>query len=248
MTADGSEAYRGCISDLATDGIDFCMQNFAQCNICARRACNSHQLEFEKKLKCVKCDPDENSNCNVIDEKVKATECARTTLGYKNECYTYQNGSFTQRGCLYEATADIFSECSDHMLSDTCTLCDKTDCNRTPIVKNDLTFNAFHFLITNEGNKPKFTPCGNSSCTKLNSWQRRCYKCDSTTDTKCASDPSTSLELCPYAEEDLGCYHMVTREIPFDRLLLLIFLLFFSKHSFFSRPKSQAWLRCGIGR
>lgn len=218
--SDGSEAYRGCMSDIGTDGRDFCIQNFAQCNICPNRACNANPLKFEKKLSCIKCVPNENSNCNVIDENAKATECARTTVGYTNECYTYQSGSVSHRGCLYEAPANIFSECSN-IFSDTCVTCNRSDCNRTPILNNDLTFNPFHFVITNEEGKTKFTPCGNSSCEKIDSWDRFCFKCDSTNDPNCVSEVDSSMiGQCPYAEEDLGCFHMVIGNTKFCAFIL----------------------------
>lgn len=202
------------MSDYGKDGRDFCVQNYAQCNICSKRACNSHPLEFEKKISCVKCDPDENSNCNVIDDNKKATECAPTTAGYTNECYIHREGSVSRRGCLYEAPEEIFSQCSD-IFSDICTTCNHTDCNRTPIVNNELSFNEFHFIITQpENSEPIFTPCGNASCTKKNSWERFCYKCDSTNDTNCATQQdSIIIEPCPYAQEDLGCFHMITGNI-----------------------------------
>lgn len=202
------------MSDFGSNGRQFCIQNYAQCNLCAKRACNSHPLEFEKKLSCIKCDPDKNSNCNVIDDNTKAIECAPTTLGYTNECYIYQEGSVSRRGCLYEASGDIFTQCND-IFSNTCTICNQTDCNRIPIVNNDLSFNAFHFEITkNEKGKTIFTPCGNASCTKKNSWERLCYKCDSTTNPNCANEPDAlMIGNCPYAEEDLGCFHMITGNI-----------------------------------
>lgn len=203
------------MSDFSTYGREFCMQNILQCNICPKRACNSNPLEFEKKMSCIKCEPDENSNCNVIDESVKATECAPTTVGYTNECFTYQNGSVSRRGCLYEAPPDIFSECTD-VWSDRCTTCNKSDCNRSPIINNDLTLNPFHFVITEEGGKKIFTPCGNSSCEKIDSWDRKCFKCDSTIDINCVSEVDASMiGQCPYAEEDLGCFHMVTGNTTF---------------------------------
>lgn len=192
-------AYRGCMSDLGTDGRAYCIENFAQCNICSSRACNSNPLEFEDKLKCVKCGSDENFDCNVVDDSVTATECAPTTMGYENECYIYYDGSVTRRGCLYEAPADIHSECSD-IFSDTCTVCNQTDCNRTPIINDDLIFNAFH---SEEG--------------KMETIPRSCYKCDSTNDPNCVSELNSEMvKICPNAEEDLGCFHMVTGKLFFS--------------------------------
>ncbi|XP_055307068.1 uncharacterized protein LOC129571321 [Sitodiplosis mosellana] len=45
----------------------------------------------------------------------------------------------------------------------------------------------------------------------MNSRERYCFKCDSTIDPNCASELNdTMVEMCPYAERDLGCFHMIT--------------------------------------
>lgn len=81
------------MSDNPNSNKGFCLDNYAQCNRCKKRACNSEHVQFEKKMSCIKCNPDEKSNCNVIDESTTAIECATTTLGYTNECYIYQEQS-----------------------------------------------------------------------------------------------------------------------------------------------------------
>lgn len=213
------------MSDFKSEGREYCIQNFAQCNICSKRACNSNPLEFEEKLSCIKCDPDENSNCNVIAENATATECTRTILGYKNECYTYTKRNVSHRGCLYEANENIFKECTD-IFSESCLTCNQTNCNRDPIASTDLDFNEFHYeIMQDEGDKPKFTHCGNKSCTKINSWQRSCIKCDSTTNPNCATEFDPELaEFCPYAEEDLGCFHMVSGKMSFFKQSIVVLI------------------------
>lgn len=88
-------------------------------------------MEFEEKLSCIKCNPDENTDCIVVDEHTNATECTPTTIGYNNTCYTYQNGSSSVRGCLYEASELIFNECKLELAA--CISCNQSDCNRTPL-------------------------------------------------------------------------------------------------------------------
>lgn len=179
------------MSDYGSDGRDYCIQNFAQCHICPNRACNSNPLEFEEKLSCVKCEPDENSNCNVIDENLKATECAATPLGYQNECYIYRNGSQSRRGCLYEAPERVFNDCSD-VFSATCTICNQSDCNRTPIVNTDLTFNAFQFENTHEEVK-------------------YCHSCNSS-DPACGESLQLNNDFRKQCTSDAnlsGCYHLI---------------------------------------
>lgn len=211
LYSDGSTAYRGCASDKDTVGIDFCIHNSAQCSTCAKRACNDLSMSLEEKFFCVKCNPNEESNCNIVDEKTAAAECAPTTLGYKNECYTHRKlGGVTHRGCLFEAPEEIFDECSN-VFSESCSTCNKTDCNRSAITNEELTVNPFHFEIHDEGKKTMFIPCDNSTCTKVNSWERYCFHCDSSTDPNCTDILDRPMvRLCSYAKEDLGCYHMIT--------------------------------------
>lgn len=198
------------MSDNANSNKGFCLDNYAQCNRCKKRACNSEHVQFEKKMSCVKCNPDENSNCNVIDESITATECAATTLGYKNLCYTYQSGNVSHRGCLYEAPKNIFIECGN-VYSETCLTCNQTDCNRTPIIHDELDLNPFHSEIVRKEDKSDLVLCDNPSCKKLNPWERFCYKCDSNINPNCTNQlDGTMIELCDFEREDLGCYHMIT--------------------------------------
>ncbi|XP_055308419.1 uncharacterized protein LOC129572481 [Sitodiplosis mosellana] len=207
---DGNLAYRGCMSDISSAGRDFCLKNYAQCDRCNKRACNSEQVRFEEKISCVKCNPDENSNCNLIEENITAIECAPTTLGYKNLCYTLQSGRVAHRGCLYEAPEEIFVEC-DNTYSEVCLTCNQSDCNRTPVVNEDLALNPFHYEISYNEGQFKLVQCDNSSCTKLNPWERFCYKCDSNINPNCTNElDDTMLGLCDVNREDLGCYHMIT--------------------------------------
>lgn len=206
---DGSIAYRGCLSDTDT-GRDYCTNNPIQCSTCKKRACNDNSLTYEVKFSCVKCNPKKDDNCDIIDKNITAIECAPTALGYSNQCYTYQKENETYRGCLYEAPGDIFTECSDDF-SESCLTCNNTDCNRKPIENDDLTVNAFHYDIHDVDHKTMFIPCGNDTCDKINSWQRYCWQCDSRIDPNCKDTLGQKmLGLCPYAKEDLGCYHMIT--------------------------------------
>lgn len=176
------------MSDYDNLNRDYCIQNYAQCNFCKNRACNSNHVEFEEKISCVKCTPDENSNCNVIDETATATECAQTAVGYKDMCYTLQKGGVSHRGCLYEAPNEIFVEC-ENPFSEACVTCNQTNCNRIPIVNEDLELNPFHQVVREDF----------------------CYKCDSSVDPNCINQLNNSMiEKCDSTGEGLGCYHMIT--------------------------------------
>lgn len=188
------------MSDNPNSNKGFCLDNYAQCNRCKKRACNSEHVQFEEKMSCIKCDPDENSNCNVIDESTTAIECATTTLGYKNLCYTYQKGSVSHRGCLYEAPENIFNEC-ENAYSEICLTCNQTDCNRTPIIHEELTLNLFHDEVVRNEDKSEMVMSDNPSC----------YKCDSNINPNCTNQlDDTMIGLCEFEREDLGCYHMIT--------------------------------------
>lgn len=199
------------MSDVGSSNLAYCLKNNAQCTKCAKRACNEKSVQFEKKLSCVKCTPDKNNDCNVIEENTKATECTPTTLGYANGCYVYQKGNVSHRGCLYEATDKIFGECSKKS-SKACSVCNKSDCNRQPITASeDLSVNLFHSDFVHDGSKTKLIPCENDSYTEMNSRERVCYKCDSRIDPNCTSEVGDYMvDLCSFDEEDLGCYHMIT--------------------------------------
>lgn len=124
------------MSDSTNSNKDFCLEHYAQCNRCKKRACNANPVEFEKKLSCIKCIPGENSNCNNIDDDVNAIKCIQTTLGYINKCYTFHKENVSYRGCLYEASEEIFDECNNSN-SSACLTCNESNCNRDP-VKIDL--------------------------------------------------------------------------------------------------------------
>lgn len=168
-----------------------------------------HKLEFEKTLSCVKCSPDENNNCNVIDNETNGTECAPTTVGYKDACYHHNIGGISTRGCLYEASNDIFNECSKDN-SEKCATCTEPDCNRKPAVNENLYVNP----LSSANSEPN----GQSSRSSLRPSfaYRYCYKCDSSKDPNCVNNLVTGTtvvmtELCNLdGEEHLGCYHMIT--------------------------------------
>ncbi|XP_031624828.1 calponin homology and LIM domain-containing protein-like [Contarinia nasturtii] len=128
---DGKTAYRGCMSDTDQNKGE-CLGHVQQCHRCSNRACNANSLELEEKLSCIKCTPDGNSNCNILEDFTEAVECARTALGYKNRCYTHSKDGISHRGCLYEANTDIFKECSDEN-SERCFTCAEEGCNDTSI-------------------------------------------------------------------------------------------------------------------
>ncbi|XP_055308420.1 uncharacterized protein LOC129572482 [Sitodiplosis mosellana] len=78
------------------------------------------------------------------------------------------------------------------------------------VVNTNLEFNAFHFDAIHDGEKPQLIPCDNDNCTKINSFERICFKCDSKDDPNCANEVNDSMsQLCPFADEDLGCFHMI---------------------------------------
>lgn len=82
--------------------------------------------------------------------------------------------------------------------------------HRIPNGNNGLSINPFHLEVVREGDRTKLIPCGNTECNKVNAWERTCYKCDSDDNPKCKNDLDNSMtELCPFADEDLGCFHMI---------------------------------------
>lgn len=171
---DGSEAYRGCMSDPIENGRDFCMANLEHCIRCKDRACNSQKLEFEKPLACVQCTPNENDNCKVIDKNTTAIKCAPTVIGYKNYCYTYHKEQTVTRGCLYEASDSIFDTCKTNT-SASCTICNQTDCNRAPITNATIPLNNLNFNNSERGKS-------HSQVTRPKKGENRlhCYRCNGT--------------------------------------------------------------------
>lgn len=198
------------MSDYPNPSKDFCYDNYAQCKRCKKRACNSNRVEFEEKISCVKCTPDKNSNCNVVDDSAKAKECAPTTIGYKDMCYTFQKGGVSHRGCLYEAPTDIFVECKNPF-SEACLTCNKTNCNRKAYVNEELTLTPYHYEVVQENGESKLVQCDDLNCKNLSPWQRFCYKCDSNVNSNCTNQLDDSMiGICDFEQEDLGCYHMIT--------------------------------------
>lgn len=192
---DGSFAYRGCMSDVDSEGVGYCKHHDHHCEKCPKRACNTNLMKFDKKISCFKCNPTENDDCDKIAENSTATECAGTALGYKNECYIYQKDKRTFRGCLYDAKSEseeIFRECRNQY-SANCYTCDQDSCNNNSVLYDDLDVNFLK--LENEEN--------------LNTKSRLCYECDSrNNDTKCARDLDESMiTKCPNSEDDLGCFH-----------------------------------------
>lgn len=122
----------------------------------------------------MKCDPKPNTDCIIVAEDTNATECVPTTIGYNNTCYTYQNGSSSVRGCLYEASELIFDECKLELAA--CITCNQSDCNRVPIEDqpdaihiNDgkITENDIPYEFRSK-NKRMFRMCSTTLCNDKN--------------------------------------------------------------------------------
>lgn len=202
LISDGSVAYRGCRSDPRSSiGKEFCLLHIPQCEECSKRGCNNQQVKWGKKLSCVKCNSTKSGNCNEVSDDFKASECAPTVESYSNECYIYVRNGQVERGCLYEASADIRLDCGNYY-SDSCLLCDNSDCNRSKVSSiggnSESSFNLLSEPIE-------------VSQKKMLSHDRFCYHCDSRTDPNCAHKLNRGmLGLCPYSQEDMGCYHIKT--------------------------------------
>lgn len=190
------------MSDSDEDGRDFCIKNNMQCIRCKNRACNSHQLEFEKPLSCIKCTP--NENCNIIDKNVTGMACNRTTIGYKNSCYTHQIGSHVTRGCLYEANDQIFDICQKNQ-TDFCALCDQADCNREPaknatippLILND-------FVFESDALYDEVIPL------RAKENRLHCYQCNGTDECDFISKPnSVKPNACPISSTYDQCYTFI---------------------------------------
>lgn len=223
---DGDKAYRGCMSGPEKIGRDFCLQNVAQCKKCSKRACNAQPLEFEEKISCIKCTPSEDNDCKTIDQNTTAIECDRTTRGYKNACYIYQNGSAPIRGCLYEASDIIFNECLDYY-SEACFTCNQSDCNRAPINDDAIEYNSLY--ITRAVKNTPFQGCSTPDCNNAepklvnrsaksiqNSDKRlECYRCDGNEDCDFMSSTPTQYHLkpeqCEISTEYDQCYTYIDR-------------------------------------
>lgn len=79
------------------------------------------------------------------------------------------------------------------------------------VVNTNLNFNPFHLEMIRYGGKTRLIPCRNENCTKINSWERSCVICDSRDNPNCTNDVDDAMrQLCPLADEDLGCFHMIT--------------------------------------
>lgn len=179
-------------------GKDFCLQYSQQCTECSKRGCNDNSLKWAKALSCVKCKSDKKNNCIVISDELKAIECTPIAEGYNNECFTYVRDGAVERGCLYEASADIRIECGKH-LSESCKLCDKSDCNRAKVLIDDSGVDQSNRVASQDSMKQKASN------------EQFCYHCDSRTHPNCAFELTTEmLKSCPNSEQNLGCYHMKT--------------------------------------
>lgn len=195
------------MSDPDKDGRSFCTQNDEQCIRCQHRACNSHQLEFEKPLSCIKCIPSETENCAIIDKNVTAIACDRTTIGYKNSCYTYQTGQYVARGCLYEANGPIFDICNKNNTS-LCSMCEQSDCNREP-AKN-ITFSPLilhDFIFKHKMTYDELIPLRGEE-NRLH-----CYQCDGT--DECTFMNKTNVmkpKPCPIASKYDQCYTFIQQK------------------------------------
>lgn len=107
------------------------MEHSESCLKCSTRGCNSQGPELQKELVCANCNPHTEGNgrnCNLIDKKYTTVKCDRPPLGYKNVCYTYENGDDDPiRGCFNNAPYTVFKEC--FVKNETCHTCDESDCN-----------------------------------------------------------------------------------------------------------------------
>lgn len=205
--SDGSIAYRGCKSDPGNSfGKDFCFEHPHQCVECSKRGCNNNPLKWDKKLSCVKCKPIDENSCNLVSDDFKASECAPTAQGYNNGCYIYVEKGKTERGCLYEASIDVQTEC-ENFYSESCTLCNSSDCNRAKIpasVSEDDFFNILSEPLASKCSSPlcndvkvkppkllKLSWQINEKNSEINSKTIECVKCNSETDENCAKNPKS---------------------------------------------------------
>lgn len=198
-------------------GRDFCVENPEQCSTCSGRACNAHKLKFEEKISCVKCTPDENGNCNVIDEGVEATECALTAAGYKNECFHYKKGDVSYRGCLFESADEIFNECIKSG-SEKCSTCNEPNCNREPVTNPNLRLNPLQ--LEQEEKRDTQQPADNNRNIWTPGFKNRfCLECDSRVDRNCVENSKdTLIRLCDVQADgtNLGCFHKIEGKIHVD--------------------------------
>lgn len=226
LILDGRTANRGCMSDPAESGRDFCDKNDAQCMKCSKRACNSQPVKFEKNLSCIKCTPDKNK-CNNVSEETKAVECSPTTIGYKDACYIYQKGNDAIRGCLYEASDTIFNKCIKSYSSN-CFMCNETDCNRKPIVSDTFRFDSMPIESIEyesfDQNAKSIELLKKDAIKPLKCY--RCDDCDFMDSTKRGEEP----EKCDILSEYDKCFTYIdhgNQKIGSELIFVLNF--FFSK-------------------
>lgn len=179
LFSDGSNAYRGCASDSQNSlGKQYCTQYKDHCTKCSKRGCNSDPVHFEKpKLSCVKCEPSEEDKCESVADEIEAIKCSVTVLGYVDNCYMYVDGNeHVHRGCYYEASEHIRNECGNQY-SESCVVCDSSDCNRDPFYPGKLRL---------QSRKPRIrrmiTP-------------RKCLRCNSDYDIQCESNAHVSESI-----------------------------------------------------
>lgn len=213
MNLDGKKADRGCMSDSKSNptGISYCDAFLEQCHRCSKRACNTHKVEFEPKLSCIKCTPDDKNNCGVIPEGTKAIECAPITLGYKNACYIYQNGSAFTRGCISDST---HNECNSPS-NPSCVTCNQSDCNRNAMPN----INTISLLQLNvKMPEKRIISLQKSGRTEKNKSKRlKCYQCNG--DDGCDlmdSKPSHEPKECTIESEYDQCFTYIQHDGKFD--------------------------------
>lgn len=187
------------MSDPVENGRDFCMKNMEHCERCKQRACNGEGLKFENPLSCVKCMPSDKDNCRTIDNSTAAVECARTASGYKNACYTYQDGQSATRGCLYEAPDSIFDICKANS-STLCSICNQTNCNRGPTKTVNATSYILNAIISQQ--KPLY-----DQQIHVNGENKplHCFKCSGTEECNYISADSKPTK-CPLSVEYDECF------------------------------------------
>lgn len=200
---DGSEAFRGCISDPIEDGRAFCIKNHEHCIRCRKRACNAQKLEFEKPLSCIKCTSNESNNCSIIDKNTTAIECNRTANGYKNVCYTHHMGQTITRGCLYEANDSIFDICKTNT-SAVCSTCNQSDCNRKSISISNINIITYIPNVSKRNASYERTIRPNEEENRL-----LCYKCSGTEECDFMKDSNLKPKACLIASKHDQCFTFI---------------------------------------
>lgn len=194
---DGNNAYRGCFSDSNDSfGKQYCVNHADHCTKCPTRGCNSDPVDFEKPtLSCVKCVPSETNKCETVADDVQPELCEPTVAGYVNKCYMYVgDNEQVHRGCFYEASEHIRYLCGDAELSDSCTTCNESNCNRHPF----------------QPGKIRLRPRRKRALAS-----RKCLRCSSADDVQCRYNPQL-FERAECAGDRCATYIAANRTIIRD--------------------------------